>query len=176
MISMRFIRSSSPSILLKMRCRGAFWPARSAGMNVHARPRLPAGPRARQENASLAHVWIRPRSRVWRQLGTGDWGGSGVPEPAEHVQPDPGLLPQQSFGSSQAVCHTHGGASAFPAERPTVVRVRDPRVPLSSRGLPILAPIHPPRAASHDADSTPAQHRVIVDLIDATKQARTQEP
>ena len=134
------------------------------------------GPRARQENASLAHVWIRPRSRLWRQLGTGDWGGSGVPEPAEHVQPDPGLLPQQSFGSSQAVCHTHGGASAFPAERPTVVRVRDPRVPLSSRGLPILAPIHPPRAASHDADSTPAQHRVIVDLIDATKQARTQEP
>ena len=25
-----------------MRCRGAFWPARSAGMNVHARPRWSA--------------------------------------------------------------------------------------------------------------------------------------
>ena len=35
---------------------------------------------------------------------------------AEHVQPELGLLPLQSVGSSQAVSHTHGGASAFPAE------------------------------------------------------------
>ena len=49
-----------------------------------------------------------------------------------------------------------------------MVRVRDLRVPLSSRKLPHSPSIHP----FAPQRMTPAQHRVIVDLIDATRPHR----
>ena len=70
------------------------------------------------------------------------------------MQLDPGLLPNQSVGSPQAVCHTYGGASAFLAERSTLVRDRGPRFPMSSRGLSILTLHSTPRAAGHESGAT----------------------
>ena len=64
MISMICIRSPLPRILLEVRCRGAFWPARSAGMNVHARPRWSVSRPGDRNRATTSHLQRNPRK--WR--------------------------------------------------------------------------------------------------------------
>ena len=64
MISWTYSRSPSPRILLEVRCRGALWPARSAGMNVQARPRWSASQPGRPKCAAALHLQQNPRK--WR--------------------------------------------------------------------------------------------------------------
>ena len=59
-----YSRSPLPRILLKVRCRGAFWPARSAGMNVHARPRWSVSRPGDRNRATTSHLQRNPRK--WR--------------------------------------------------------------------------------------------------------------
>ena len=63
MISLMYNRSSPPRILPQIRSRCASWPARSAGMNVHARPRWSGGkPQLRSQKMVRGQGWLRTRS------------------------------------------------------------------------------------------------------------------
>ena len=95
----------------------------------------------RQENGRLAHVFARPRSRVGRHSGTGDWAGSDVPEPAGR-----GLLGMgDDLAASQGRRAAHAPAAGSGSGRSSAsgVRLDSPARPARGRGPDARSPLSP---------------------------------
>jgi hypothetical protein len=115
----------------------------------------------RQENGRLAHVFARPRSRVGRHSGTGDWAGSDVPEPAGR-----GLLGMgDDLAASQGrrAAHAPAAGSGSGSSSASGVRLDSPARPARGRGpdarspLSPLVPTRPPPQPPSQPPSQPTQ-------------------
>ena len=135
---------------------------RRAPVDKRARARTaPATLKRRFRDMELRWVFARPRSRVGRHSGTGDWAGSDVPEPAGR-----GLLGMgDDLAASQGrrVAHAPAAGSGSGRSSASGVRLDSPARPARGRGpdarspLSPLVPTRPPPQPPSQPPSQPTQ-------------------